>query len=56
MVLEDRQSRGFRVDRRKMGRWGDGKYPGVEGYLVQELGLEVTDIEKIRKNLPSGKV
>ncbi|TVY24128.1 Tyrosine-protein phosphatase [Lachnellula hyalina] len=41
---------------RKWGSGGEGKYPGVEGYLIRELGLEVADVEKIRRNLAAGGV
>jgi protein tyrosine/serine phosphatase len=34
---------------------GDGKYAGVKGYLVQELGLKAEDLEKIKKNLAAEK-
>jgi protein tyrosine/serine phosphatase len=39
----------------KWGSVGKGSYPGVEGYLIQELGFEREDVEKIRKNLAAGK-
>ena len=35
----------------KWGSGGKGNYPGVEGYLIKELGFESGDVEKIRKNL-----
>jgi protein tyrosine/serine phosphatase len=40
----------------KWGAAGKGSYPGVEGYLIQELGFGSEDIEKIKKNLAAGGV
>lgn len=36
-------------------KWGEGikgtKYPGVQGYLVKELGLGKEDLEEIKRKL-----
>jgi hypothetical protein len=35
----------------KWGEKGNGRYPGVEGYLSQELGFGKEDLEQIKNTL-----
>lgn len=34
-----------------VGLEGIGRYPGVEGYLVRELGFEDAELEVVRRHL-----